>query len=191
MSTNDPQQQMIRDAMQAIAQRKPGKTKLVYDKTKRTIVAVAEGSQTPRALNITADDADMFAVVTVSSVWLRQNWPQLLAAGNVGCQFSSWDDGDALTQCNLGPLPSASVVQAAISLAGGGAPVDDVTLRIVLKPITKAEATPSDFVAPDGTAYRASVNRSQESISTIFADVQPELATRRSGILETTIHADK
>ena len=38
---NDPQQQMIRDAMQAIAQRKPGKTKLVYDKTKRTIVAVA------------------------------------------------------------------------------------------------------------------------------------------------------
>jgi molybdopterin/thiamine biosynthesis adenylyltransferase len=191
MSTNDPQQQMIRDAMQAIAQRKPGKTKLVYDKTKRTIVAIAEGSQTPRALNITADDADMFAVVTVSSVWLRQNWPQLLAAGNVGCQFSSWDDGDALTQCNLGPLPSASVVQAAISLAGGGAPVDDVTLRVDLKPITKAEATPSDFVAPDGTSYRASVNRSQESISTIFADVQPELATRRSGILETTILADK
>ena len=34
------QQQMISDAMQAIAQRKPGKTKLVYDKTKRTIVAV-------------------------------------------------------------------------------------------------------------------------------------------------------
>lgn len=38
-------------------QRKPGRNKLVYDKTKRTIVsvvsAVAEGSQAPRALNIT------------------------------------------------------------------------------------------------------------------------------------------
>ncbi|MCU1302134.1 MAG: hypothetical protein JWQ87_2418 [Candidatus Sulfotelmatobacter sp.] len=191
MSTNDPQQQMIRDAMQAIAQRKPGKTKLVYDKTKRTIVAVAEGSQTPRALNITADDADMFAVATVSSVWLRQNWPQLLAEGNVRCQFSSWDDGDALTQCNLGPLPSASVAQAAIILAGGGASVDDVTLRIDLKPIKEAEATPSDFVAPDGTWYRASGSNSEQSVSTIFADVQPELATRRSGILETTILADK
>jgi len=52
--TNDPQQQqMIRDAMKSIAERKPGRTKLVYDKTKRTIVAVAEGAQAPRALNIT------------------------------------------------------------------------------------------------------------------------------------------
>jgi len=76
MSTNDPQQQqMIRDAMKAIAERKPGRTKLVYDKTKRTIVAVAEGTQTPRALNITADDADMFAVATLSSRWLREQWP--------------------------------------------------------------------------------------------------------------------
>ena len=110
MSTNDPQQQMIRDAMQAIAQRKPGKTKLVYDKTKRTIVAVAEGSQTPRALNITADDADMFAVVTLASAWLRQQWPQVLREGGISCSFSSWDDGDALTQCELGPQPSTAMV---------------------------------------------------------------------------------
>ena len=62
MSTNDPQQQqMIREAMKSIAERRPGRTKLVYDKTRRTIVAVAEGAQAPRALNITADDADMFA----------------------------------------------------------------------------------------------------------------------------------
>ena len=68
MSINDPQKQMIREAMKSIAERKPGRTKLVYDKTKRTIVAVAEGTQAPRALNITADDADMFAVMTLSSV---------------------------------------------------------------------------------------------------------------------------
>jgi len=43
MSASDPQQQtMIRDAMKAIAERRPGRTKLVYDKTKRTIVAVAD-----------------------------------------------------------------------------------------------------------------------------------------------------
>lgn len=54
------QQQMIREAMEAIAQRRPGRTKLVYDKTRRTIVAVATGDQSARGLNITAEDADMF-----------------------------------------------------------------------------------------------------------------------------------
>ena len=191
MSTNDPQQQMIRDAMQAIAQRKPGKTKLVYDKTKRTIVAVAEGSQPPRALNITAEDADMFAIATVSSAWLRQNWTQLHANGRLSCEFSLWDDGDALTQCELGPIPSASVVQGAIVLSGRGFSADGTRLRIELEPIENAIANALDFMAPDGCAYRAWGTRSEQSLTTVFADVQPELATRRSGILETTILADK
>jgi len=53
MSTTDPQQQqMIRDAMKAIAERKPGRTKLVYDKTKRTIVAVAAIIRNPADLEI-------------------------------------------------------------------------------------------------------------------------------------------
>lgn len=47
MTTDPQQQQMIREAMKAIAERRPGRSKLVYDKTKRTIVAVSEGSQTP------------------------------------------------------------------------------------------------------------------------------------------------
>ncbi len=68
MGTNDPQQQsMIREAMKSIAERRPGRTKLVYDKTKRTIVAVAEGTAIPTALNITAEDADMFAVLSLSA----------------------------------------------------------------------------------------------------------------------------
>jgi hypothetical protein len=75
--SNGDQRSMIRDAMQAIAQRKPGKSKLVYDKTKRTIVAVSEGVSAPQALNITADDADMFGVVTLSSGWLRDKWSDL------------------------------------------------------------------------------------------------------------------
>jgi molybdopterin/thiamine biosynthesis adenylyltransferase len=193
MSTNDPQQQMIRDAMQAIAQRKPGKTKLVYDKTKRTIVAVAEGSQPPRALNITADDADMFAVATLSSVWLRQNWPRLLAEGGVLCRFSSWDGGDAFTQYELGPLPSTTVVEGVISLAGPHSSYDGAVFHIDLNPIGKAVANPSEFVAPDGSAYRASgtMEHSANSIDAVFADVQPELSARRPGILETTILADK
>jgi molybdopterin/thiamine biosynthesis adenylyltransferase len=192
---NDPQQQMIRDAMQAIAQRKPGKTKLVYDKTKRTIVAVAEGAQAPKALNITADDADMFAVATLSTAWLREQWPEIVKKGIVSCRFSVWDDGDALTQYELGPLPSQTLAQGSVLLAGRNQSDDGLALRILLSPTEKGGSDPSEFVAPDGSSYRATAlrtqNRSNESITTVFADVQPELATRRSGILETTILADK
>lgn len=59
--TADSQRQMIQDAMVAIATRRPGRTKLVYDKTRRTIVAVASDAQPANVLNITAEDADMFA----------------------------------------------------------------------------------------------------------------------------------
>lgn len=61
MSVNQSsQQRLIREAMQAIAERRPGKSRLVYDKTRRTIVAVPVGASAPRGLNITAEDADMF-----------------------------------------------------------------------------------------------------------------------------------
>src|ERR1051326_5499528 len=101
MSNTDLQQQMIREAMKAIAERRPGRTKLVYDKTKRTIVAVTEGSQVPRALNITADDADMFGVVTLSTQWFRDHWDDIKAGGPVEISLSTWDNGDALTQADL------------------------------------------------------------------------------------------
>lgn len=54
------QKDMIREAMEAIAARKPGRAKLVYDKSSRTIVAISATDQTVRGLNISAEDADMF-----------------------------------------------------------------------------------------------------------------------------------
>src|SRR5947209_14405261 len=120
MSMNDPQQQqMIRDAMKSIAERKPGRTKLVYNKAKRTIEAVAEGTQAPRALNITADDADMFAIATVSSRWLRDNWPEVSKNGSIAISFSAWDGDDALTHSALGVQPSPAAVEGLLLLSGG------------------------------------------------------------------------
>lgn len=55
------QKEMIREAMEAIAKRKPGTSKLVYDKVQRTIVAVSTSDQTVHGLNISAEDADMFS----------------------------------------------------------------------------------------------------------------------------------
>ncbi len=57
------QKEMIKEAMQAIAARRPGRTKLVYDKTRRTIVAVSSENPTGNALNISSEDADMFVII--------------------------------------------------------------------------------------------------------------------------------
>jgi molybdopterin/thiamine biosynthesis adenylyltransferase len=193
MTTDPQQQQMIRDAMKAIAERRPGRSKLVYDKTKRTIVAVTEGTQTPRALNITADDADMFAVATLSSQWLRERWNEFTRDSMLAVRFSSWDDGEALTQQELGPLPAASLVEATLSTSGKAASATKTPLLLVLNPAKADDSDPAVFIAPDGSAYRASarVHEGAEPVSVVFADVQPTLATRRASILETTILADK
>jgi len=196
MSTDDPrQQQMIRDAMKAIAERKPGRTKLVYDKAKRTIVAVTEGAQDPRALNITADDADMFAVATLSSQWLRERWSQIKQVGATPIRFSSWDDGDAFTQSDLGPQAAALVVEGSVSLGDRSARSFGQGPHVVLSASNASTSEPSTFVAPDGSIYSAKGWRQRdgegEEIPVHFVDVQPVLATRRAGILETSILSDK
>jgi molybdopterin/thiamine biosynthesis adenylyltransferase len=193
MTTDPQQQQMIRDAMKAIAERRPGRSKLVYDKTKRTIVAVTEGTQTPRALNITADDADMFAVATLSSQWLRERWNEFTRDSMLAVGFSSWDNGEAFTQQELGPLPAASLVHGTLSTAGKAASATKTALLLVLNPAKADDSDPAVFVAPDGSAYRVSarVSEGAEPVSVVFADVQPTLATRRAGILETTVLADR
>lgn len=57
------QKEMIKDAMQAIAQRRQGKSKLVYDKKLKTIVAVSNTGQVMAGLNISSEDADMFTTL--------------------------------------------------------------------------------------------------------------------------------
>lgn len=188
MTTNTVQSQMIREAMQAIAERKPGKSKLVYDKTKRTIVAVAEGAQTPKALNITADDADMFGVATVSAAWLRNQWPALKEAKRLRLSFSSWDGGDALTHSELCVQASPDRVEGSLLLSGQR----ESGLSINLTPIEASASRRDAFVAPDGVAYRAeALDHEGRAIEVEFADVEPQLDLRRSGILETTILKDK
>lgn len=151
MTNPDPQQQqMIRDAMKAIAERKQGRSKLVYNKEKRTIEAVSDNSQNPRALNITAEDADMFAVATVSSEWLRKHWPHIRRDRLAHARFNSWDNGDAYSQVDLGPQSASTTVQAAILLGDRGDTGNDDELRIVLVKEESSAPKAYLFQAPDG-----------------------------------------
>jgi hypothetical protein len=192
MSTN--QRDMIREAMQAIAQRKPGRSKLVYDKTKRTIIAVVEGSQAPQALNITADDADMFSAITISAAWLREQWMQLKETGYVAISFASWDNGDALTHSELCVRPSQSTVPGILLLNGQKTEMS-TNLNIALAPTEDPTCKPNVFVSPEGGTYRAEfVGGDHQLLSPpdiVFADVESQLDLRRSGILETTVLKDK
>ena len=196
MSTNDPrQQQMIREAMKAIAERRPGRTKLVYDKNKRTIVAVAEGNQSASALNITAEDADMFAVITLSTQWLHAHWPELAADRMIPIRLSSWDSGDAFTQYGLGVQPSSAVVDGAVLFDTGVVAAKTPPVRVTLTPVSAGSIPdPSTLIAPDGSTYEAQgwswANNSDEQIDVVFVDVQPALATRRAGFLETSVLQD-
>jgi molybdopterin/thiamine biosynthesis adenylyltransferase len=196
MTNPDPQQQqMIRDAMKAIAERKQGRSKLVYNKEKRTIEAVSDGSQNPRALNITAEDADMFAVATVSSDWLRQRWSEIQTEGTASTRFNSWDDGDALTQVELGRQSAPVTIPGAILLASSAAPDLEVPFYILLTKHDDVQRQGNFFHAPDGNSYSvAGVSRAggkQEPVEVTLVEVQPTLASRRAAILETDLLREK
>jgi len=196
MTTTDPQQQqMIREAMKAIAERKPGRTKLVYNKEKRTIEAVSDGSQNPRALNITAEDADMFAIATISADWLRERWPEIQSGGVVPVRFRSWDDGDALTQIELGPQSAPAIVSGAISVGHRTSTRPQAQLQIVLSKQDSADSKREVFQAPDGERYvlvgRSRLAGQEGECEVSLVEVQPALAMRRAAILETSLLREK
>ena len=131
----------------------------------------------PHALNITADDADMFAVATLSSAWLREQWPQIVQEGWCIVPLQRVGRRRRAHPVRLGPLPSPTLVQGSVLLAGREY-LKGMALRVLLNPAEKGGSDPSEFVAPDGSSYRATALRTQngsnESIAAVFADVQPE-----------------
>jgi hypothetical protein len=68
-------------------------------------------------------------------------------------------------------------------------------VRVVLQRTEARAPQSSTFAAPDGSLNRATCWRGadarKEELDVYFADVQPELATRRAGILESTVLQDK
>ena len=195
-TNNDPRQpQMIREAMKAIAERRPGRTKLVYDRTQRTIVAVSSTAHTSTALNITAEDADMFAVVTLSCQTLQGQWARLERDRILPIRLSSWDDGDAFTEYDLGPQPAPTTVRGAVLLDNSTAASPGVSVRIVLHTADPPTAhDPSTIRAPDGVTYRAVASRHHDggnhTLFPVFVDLQPALSTRHLGLLETSVLED-
>lgn len=187
------QKEMIKEAMQSIATRKPGKSKLVYDKAKRTIVAVSVVDQTTTGLNITAEDADMFShgIVTITSEFLNDNWAKLLSNSILPTPLSEWDEGEAYTLASIGVAPSQKIIFAAVVLED--TEVCDFPLIIRLRKSTDS-ARQHDYRSPEGTGYFSTaelfVKGVANEIQIKIVDLEKSLSLRQQGLIETGLLKD-
>ena len=137
----------------------------------------------------------MFAVVTLSCHTLRTQWARLERDRILPIRLSSWDDGDAFTEYDLGAQPAPTTVRAALLLDDSTAVSPGVEVRIVLHKIDPPTAhDPSTLRAPDGLTYRAAPSRhhngASDTLTPVFVDLRPALATRHLGLLETSVLQD-
>lgn len=187
------QKEMIKEAMQAIAARKPGRSKLVYDKTKRTIVAVSVADQTRTGLNITAEDADMFSegLITITSEFLDDNWQKLLANSILPIPLSEWDGGEAYTLASIGVAPSQKVIFAAAILEG--TTVSDFPIVVRLRRLSDNTGQ-YGYQSPEGTPYAVTaevlVNDLAKKVQVEIVGLAESLSSRRQGIIETDLLKD-
>ena len=186
------QKEMIREAMQAIAQRRSGRTKLVYDKAQKTIVAVSATDQPPRGLNISSEDADMFcsSIVTITSNYLDAHWSQLVDTGILPTQLSEWDEGDAYTLSELGPLPGHKRTFGAVVLED----IDVADFPVVIR-LQKNHDEGGVYRCPNGTEYGITaerVNREEKKqLEVRVENISESISSRRRGLLETDLLKDK
>jgi molybdopterin/thiamine biosynthesis adenylyltransferase len=188
------QKEMIKEAMQAIAQRKPGRSKLVYDKASKTIVAVSTIGTTPTGLNISSEDADMFGlfVITIATEYLNSNWGVLATNSFIPIKFSEWDDGDTYTPAEIGAISSHKLVGGAIVLED--AQVPDFPIKIRLRQCS-SDGRPNLYQCPDGTRYEVTAEKlidgAIESVPVLVEAISRELSARRHGLLETDLLKDR
>ena len=104
----DSQKEKIREAMQAIASRRPGRNKLVYDKTKKTIVAVSSYRLYNNWLEYYGRRSRyvLSTMITIPSEYLNTNWKKLVDNKILPIILSEWDDGDAYSLSSMGIFPS-------------------------------------------------------------------------------------
>ena len=186
------QKEMIREAMQAIAQRRSGRTKLVYDKAQKTIVAVSATDQPPRGLNISSEDADMFSssIVTITSDYLDAHWSQLLDTGILPTQLSEWDEGDAYTLSEIGSLPGHRRTFGAVVLED----IDVSDFPVVIR-LRKNHDEGGVYRCPNGAEYGVTAERVNGEEKKPFAvrveNISESISSRRRGLLETDLLKDK
>ena len=184
------QKEMIREAMRAIAQRKPGRSKLVYNKVKKTIVAVPATDQAPRGLNISSEDADMFggSIVTITSDYLDEHWTHLVDSNMLPIQLSEWDQGDSYILADIGTIPPPRRAVGAVVL--GNVPVSDFPVVIRLHNDHGKVRDPA-YRCPDGTEYRATAQRIRngngEAMDVRVESISESISIRRRGLLETEL----
>jgi molybdopterin/thiamine biosynthesis adenylyltransferase len=133
-------------------------------------------------------------MITLSTDWLRDRWPELVSAGAVPLRLSRWDGGDAFTLADLGVLPSAEQVVGAVVLGADAGQDVPVVIRLALATGTTDTRLLSTFSAPDGKTYVASGSceapHPARDMPVQLVDVAGALAERRAALIESSLLRD-
>src|SRR5258708_4699384 len=132
-------------------------------------------------------------MITLSADWLRKRWPELEASGSISIPLSSWDDGDAFTLSELGPLSAPQLVNGRLSLDGRGESEALISVDLVGGDPGRV-ASRHTFTAPDGRTYlakgRCIQNEQEREMPVDIIEVTGALEVRRSALLESYLLED-
>ena len=131
-------------------------------------------------------------MITIGADWLRSQWSQLVSRGDLMLPLSKWDDGDAFTLAELGPLPANVQTRGRVTLGicdRAGVPVS-VQLSVAEAPV--GSRGNDAFSAADGRTYRATgwvrdENGVERETPVQIVEVASALAERRRTLMETSL----
>lgn len=132
-------------------------------------------------------------MITLSAQWLRSHWDQLASGSSLQIDFSSWDDGDALTHTALGIYRSDKQITGRVVLEKFRdiQSEDDLTVALIQH---DSIGTSDTLTAPDGTSYRAVAMDDGGTLRSVrpvrIVDVARAVAERRVGLIESDVLSD-
>jgi molybdopterin/thiamine biosynthesis adenylyltransferase len=132
-------------------------------------------------------------MITLSGDWLRAHWNALGRDGECPLLLSKWDDGDAFTLADLGPLPAALQVHGVVTSDSTNRRDREIVVRLTLVSDDQRNHT-CRFFAPDGRTYavtgRHEAPEGGRDMPVEIAEVHAALAERRNAIIESGLLSD-
>jgi molybdopterin/thiamine biosynthesis adenylyltransferase len=132
-------------------------------------------------------------LITLSADWLRVRWSELEAAGAISLPLSAWDNGDAFTLAELGPLSAPNQVNGYVSLDGRGRSEAVVSVNLV-RGESDDDVSRRVFKAPDGNTYIANGRCLRDGheldMPVELVEVASALKERRASLIESSLLED-
>ena len=123
------------------------------------------------------------SIVTITSDYLDAHWSQLVDTGILPTQLSEWDEGDAYTLSEIGPLPGHKRTFGAVVLED----IQVADFPVVIR-LQKNHDERSVYRCPNGAEYGATAERvngeEKKRLELRVENISESISRRRRGLLE-------